>query len=535
MDDVGKITHLTQHPWLADIGFNAKTRLNQDANFRDLLFDYVEAITQKALPNKFNSFSHFGNQLLDWECYELARQIYVLGLGKEDQAIIWNNFGFSYVKQGRHEEALSYFRAALKINPSLQLAINNLAAALINQALKLFNLDGKDNLDRAEKLLFESLSVKPDHDWALLNLGNTWRKKGSVHKAIFWFELALQANPDYAVAHNNLSHAYLITGDFKKGFAHYEQRWFTADFPSKSARFTDRTYWDGKENLNGRTILLHWEQGFGDMIQFCRYTHLLKRAYPEARIILETMPPLLDLFGQFVSSEGFEKATVKQTPTYPVDQLISNDRKLQVDLKIDYVYPLMSLAKIFTQDEASIPVNFAYLLRPQANESWKDFLKEHRVKGRRLIGINWAGRPTHGNDKHRSMHLKELKAFIESQEFSGDLFLSFQDGIAKQQIAELKLESRVIDVSERIKSFSDTAMMLADLDWLISIDSANLHLAGALGVKSIALIAVRSDFRWLLDRSDSPWYPSMHLLRQKQELIWDDLAPRITKVIADNS
>lgn len=535
MDDVEKVTRVNQHPWLADLGSNAKARLNNDAKFRDLLLEYTEAITKRALPKQLDSFAHFGNQLLDLECCELARQAYVLGFGKEDQALIWNNVGFSYVKEHHYKKALSYFRAALQINPRFQLAINNLAAALINQALKLFELDGKDNLDQAEKLLLESLSVKPDHDWALLNLGNVWRKKGSVHKAICWFELALQANPDYAVAHNNLAHAYLTIGDFKKGFAHYEQRWFSSDFPSKLARFTDRAYWDGKENLNGKTILLHWEQGFGDMIQFCRYTFLLKKAYPEARIILETMPPLVGLFEQLANSDGFEKAKVKQTPAHPVDQVISSDRALLAGLKIDFVYPLMSLAKIFTWDEASIPANFAYLVKPRANKSWENFLREHRIKGRRLIGINWAGRPTHGNDKHRSMHLRDLKAFIESKEFSDDLFLSFQDGTAKRQIAELQLESRIIDVSERIKSFSDTAMMLADLDWLISVDSANLHLAGAMGIKSIGLIAVRSDFRWMLGRSDSPWYPSMHLLRQKQELTWDDLSPRMAKIIADNS
>jgi tetratricopeptide (TPR) repeat protein len=533
MDDIEKINLLSQHPWLTNLGNKASTRLNQDAKFRNLLVNYVEDITHKVLPKEFNSFIDFGNLLLGFGCNELSRQAYILGIGNGSQghiANIWNNVGFAYVEEERYEEALNYFKIAIQNKPDYQLAINNLASALINLALKLFSLEGKENIDRAEKLLFESLAVKPNHAWAMLNLGNIWRSRGSVHRAIAWFELALLDNPNYANAHNNLAHVYLTIGKFKKGFRHYEYRWFINDFTS-NARFKDQIYWDGKECLNGKTILLHWEQGFGDMIQFCRYTYLLRKAYPEARIILETMPQLVELFGQLASPEGFEQVKGVGDYGYPVNQVISNDRSLQTELNVQFVYPLMSLARIFTHDEASIPAWSAYMARPFASGSWENFVKGIHANGKRLIGINWAGRPSHKNDKHRSIHLNELKTFIEGSESSDVQFVSFQIGSAKQQIVELKLNSRILDVSEKINSFSDTAMMLADMDWFISVDSANLHLAGAMGVKSIGLIAARSDFRWMLDRTDSPWYPSVYLLRQKQKLNWDDLNSRLVTLI----
>jgi tetratricopeptide (TPR) repeat protein len=526
-----KMNILLNHPWLIDLSLDLKRNLEKNDQQLNALDVYLNEVERGNLPAEFKSFSHFGNALLDLSYGELARQAYRLGLGKESQELIWNNIGFSLYKQDRFEESCHYFKAALKIQSNFSLAVNNLANALIKHALVLFGLDGQKNLDLAEKLLLESLSYKPDHDWAYLNLGNVWRKKDGINKAILWFKLALQTNPTYGTAHNNLAHAHLTIGNYADGFAHYEQRWSSSDFPSKNARFENIPYWDGSSDLNNQSILLHWEQGFGDMIQFCRYVYLLRDRYPKANIILETMEPLVPLFQQLASPEGFEVAKGRKRKTPPVNRVVSNDRGLTPGLNVQWVFPLMSLAKIFTVSEATIPRFDHYLYRPIAHPAWKEFLKSQKRKGSKLIGIQWAGRPSHGNDKHRSVSLEVFRPLIEMGNQYGFTFVSFQDGQAKEEVKKLGLNHLVVDVSQRVRSFADTAIMIKDMDHFVSVDTANLHLAGSLGVPAIGLIGRRSDFRWLLDRSDTPWYPSVQLIRQKHMLVWDGVCDEIMSLI----
>ena len=522
---------LLNHPWLIDLSLDLKRSLEKNEQQLNALDGYLSEVERGELPAEFKSFSHFGNALLDLSYGELARQAYRLGLGKESQELIWNNIGFSLYKQEKFEESCHYFKAALKIRPDYNLAINNLANAQIKHALVLFNHDGQSNLDLAEKLLLESLSYKPNHDWAYLNLGNVWRRKDGVNKAILWFNLALEVNPGYATAHNNLAHAYLSIGNYIDGFSHYEYRWSSSDFPSKNARFESIPYWDGLSDLNHRCILLHWEQGFGDMIQFCRYTYLLRDRYPDSHIILETMNPLLPLLQQLASTQGFELAKGRKRVAPPVNKVVSNERSQHSGLKIDVVFPLMSLARLFTTNEETIPCFDGYLSRPVPPPSWKQFLKGRKKKGGKFIGIQWAGRPSHGNDKQRSVSLEVFRPLIEIGVQHGFTFISFQDGAAKEELNTLGMSHLVIDVSTRVHSFADTAMMMRDLDHFVSVDTANLHLAGSLGVPAIGLIAWRSDFRWLQDRSDTPWYPSMRLIRQKRMLVWAGVCDEILPIL----
>lgn len=527
MNNIQSALELIEHPWITAARQESRQRILDDSDFCKTIAEALSSIESQS-HNGYSSFTAMGNKLLDWNFYELSRQAYTCGFEKDNKSVIWNNLGFAYMKEGKEDIAVNYFRRSLQINPKYTLAINNLAASLIKIGLKYFDLDGKENLVAAEKFLFESLAVKPNHDWALLNLGNVWMRKGHVNKSILWYELAIEANENCITAHNNLGHAYLKLGDYVRGFEHYEWRSVSCRHPIKDINIP---YWDGAENLDDKTILLHWEQGFGDMIHFSRYCFCLRKLYPKARIILETMPPLVPLLSQLADKSGFQRNLDAKCKTPPVNQVISNDRQQQSGMNIDFVYPLISLAKIFTIDESTIPRFSAYLGRPKPAKGYFDFLGNVRAQGKKLIGINWAGRPTHGNDKHRSIHLKVLRELVESPYFRDYQFLSFQLGDSRNQIAELGLQTRIIDISDRIKDFSDSAIILGELDWFISVDSAYLHLAGAMGVNAIGLIPARSDFRWLQDRTDSPWYPSIRLLRQKKELVWDGLAREIAGVI----
>ncbi len=512
---------LLEHPWIMGCSDEARKKILSNEDFYKQALEYRKMI-QMNKPPKGQLFMNIGNEILDKGFYELSRQAYNLCYRDNDTAAVLNNIGYAYTCEKNYEKSVEYYKAALAVKSTYERAINNVASDLIRHAIVCFDRDTPESMDQCEKLLHESLSYKPNHDWAYLNMGNLWERRGFTKKAIYWFELAIEVNPTYSAPRSNIAHAYFKVGDFGNSFENFEWRSKTDDNPGKKARFTDRLYWDGKEDLAGKSILLHWEQGFGDMIQCVRYLFWFRQKYPTANIVLETMEALDPLFKQLADPAGFVGDVDPECIMPCVNETLINKREDYKDRLFDFVYPIYSLPRLYFLEKQSIPMFSAYLHRPPAKQSWIELRDSLRAKKKKIVGLNWAGRPAHGNDRFRSTHLSFLRGLVDNPELADCQFVSFQMGEQRSQIKELGLEDKIVDVVDLIENFCDATMIIHDIDYLITVDSAYLHLAGAIGTKAIALIAKRSDYRWMLERKDSILYPSVRVVRQKANLIWDD-------------
>lgn len=511
----------------------ARTRYFADEAFKQQVDALVLQIRETRPAREYNELA---NQALNLGVYELAREGYRKALDAGfARAVVLNNLAYTHEAEQNLDMARKLYQLSLEHQPGYPLAANNLSRTLVKQALTHAQEDTDSGLARAEQLLFESLAHKPANDWAMLNLGNVYRKRCHDDKAAKWFEWAFTENPQNRTAHNNLAYLLLEQEQLERGFLHYEHRFHSSGFPSAHALFKGLSYWDGKQDLNGKTLLLHWEQGFGDMIQFSRYCFLLRQQYPEAKLILELHPELVDLFTQLADPQGFTGTVAPACAQPPVNRVVANRRSVKELKGVDLVFPLMSLARIYTRQTSEIPAWSAYLRAPAAEgKALAARLKKLKAAAgkKHLVGVTWAGRASHGNNKHRSMHLRQLAAAFDSPYFKDALFVSLQKDGAEKQVEELGLEKDFYLAGNDIKSFSDTAALMSCLDLLVSVDSANLHLAGALGLPAIGLIAKRSDWRWFRDYHTTAWYPGMYLVRQKIELNWDGLAHDLAEGLA---
>ena len=520
--------------YLESLPANTREKFYADENLYKQLAEYAELVFQGR--SKVVSYIKLGNDILTLGASSLARDAYYLGVGIENNAILFNNIGWTLDVEGKHLDAVAAYKKSLAFDEKYDKARNNLAASLIKQAIQLCDQRTEAGAKGALACLFESLAHKPEHDWAFLIAGNAYQALNDRKKAALFYELALSVNPGYAEAHNNLAHVYLALGELDKGWSHYEWRFKTSGFPSKNVWINEKPYWNTLDDLNGKTIFLHWEQGFGDMVQFSRYCFFLRSRYPNARIILEVPEPLVPLLDEL---RGDESGKTVYGVCHAVDRVVNNKRPAGYLDGCDCVFPLMSLAGVFTKTIGDIPQFEQYLGHNTAVPSEKvsavlDLIASERNSGKDLVvGLNWAGRPTHGNDRNRSVRLDLLLPLLEAPRLAHACFVSFQFGDAREQIASNGLSQRIIDASQAIDNFSDAANIIKAIDVFVTVDSAFLHLAGAMNKKTFALIAEKSDFRWFDDRDDTPWYGSVRLFRQKSNGNWSDTVKDISRALQD--
>jgi tetratricopeptide (TPR) repeat protein len=441
-----------------------------------------------------------------------------------------NNLGAAFSKLGKNDEAAAAIRRALKLRPTLVAAHINLgnvlqeqarldeATASYRQALRLDpdNVDARYNLGlavskrgeyaQAEENYRHALRINPRHADALNNLGNALREQGRFADSLACYEQALSVKPDLSQARKNRGMAWLRLGDWQRGWAEYEWRWRCDDSPPHGFR---QPLWDGS-SLEGRTILLHTEQGLGDAIQFLRYVPLVKERC--GTVLLQCQPPLMKLFAQAAG----------------VDQLVPRGEKLP---PYDVYAPLLSLPHLLGVNDpvsaGSVPYLFA---NPKLAEHWHWELA--RIEGRK-IGINWQGNPNHPKDVQRSLPLSH---FLRLAEVPGVRLISLQKNAGIEQLRQSSASEAVLDLGSRLDeehgAFMDTAAVLASLDLVITSDTALAHLAGALGVSVWVVLPFSPDWRWMLDRDDSPWYPTMRLFRQRQPGDWSEVFERIAAELA---
>ncbi len=361
-------------------------------------------------------------------------------------------------------------------------------------------LHGFDRSEEAAESYRQVLASHPDHVASHCNLGVSLMARNDIAGAAECYRHAIAVIPDHAEAHWNLSLAQLVAGDFANGWPGYEWR-------LRTRRHVPRDFaepvWGGGP-LAGKTILLHREQGFGDTIQFIRYAPLV--AGRGGRVVLEVQPQLARLAAGVA---GVAEVVVAGTKLPPFDLHCS----------------LLSLPDRFATDLATIPADIPYLTPdPAAVERWR--LKLGDGSGLK-VGIAWAGNPSHKNDRNRSVAIERLLPLLE---VPGIRWFSLQVGEHAGDLARLPI-GMVADLSGELGDFSDTAAVIANLDLVIAVDTAIVHLAGALGRPVWAMMTFAPDWRWLLDREDSPWYPSLRLFRQATLGDWDSVLVRMRQAL----
>jgi len=417
---------------------------------------------------------------------------------KPDFTEAHNNLGNALQKLDRWEDAVAAYQRALASRPRYAEAHSNLGAALRRLG----------RFEEAQASYERALEYKPDYPAAWNNLGLVLHERARYEEALPYYDKALALDPDYAEAHANRAILLLLLGRFGAGWKEYEWRWKVDGFTT-SPRDLGRPLWDGSE-LRGETILLHAEQGLGSAIQFVRYVSRV--AQLGGQVMLECPMPLLGLFSSL--TEGVPA---------PVKRLIVRGETLP---EFDLQAPLMSLPRILGTTLDTIPNQVPYLTAdPAVADAWRERMG---ATGRPKIGVVWAGNPRHVNDRNRSMPSSFLSPLLHETDAS---IFSLQIGAATQDDAILASD-RIQDLGKEIRDFADTAAIIANLDLVISVDTAVAHLAGAMGRPTWMLVPFVPEWRWLLDREDTPWYPTMRLFRQTAPGDWRELMDRVTEAVA---
>jgi hypothetical protein len=365
-------------------------------------------------------------------------------------------------------------------------AYSNLGAALL----------GQGQLPEAIAQLREAVRLGPRLVEARSNLATALRQEGHWEESLVHAHLAIEQDPDFPSAHLNLAYSYLLAGDFAGGWKHYEWR---PDLRVLNARTFLAPRWNGS-SLEGKTILLYDEQGLGDSLHFARFASVLQRR--GARVVLECHRPLVRLLR---SCRGIAEVVGRGDPLPAYD----------------VHFPLLSVAGMLGIDRATIPCEIPYLAADHdLTEHWQKRLAGEGPK----VGLVWQGSTHHQGDRYRSFRLEELASHIA---MPGVRFFSLQKGSGLDQLATVAGNLPLEDLGPDLHDFADTAAAVTQLDLLISCDSAPVHLAGALGVKTWVPIHFSPDWRWLLGRDDSPWYPTLCLFRQATPGDWSEVFQRI--------
>ena len=316
---------------------------------------------------------------------------------------------------------------------------------------------------------------------------------------------AIDIRPNLPQAHMKLGQALLVCGQFKEGWEHYEWRYQIPGAPPLMPK-TDRPQWDGRPLPNDRLLLIG-DQGYGDVIMFGRYVKWAMSRCPA--ITVACSPEMTGIVSQL--APGAHLATRwEDVPPYVA------------------FCPLSGLPRLAGTILETIPAWVPYLAaEPARVEIWRARLAQMVPAGARMIALAWAGRPTHNNDRNRTVHLSQLAALGEVPNVA---YISLQKGPAAAQIAEWQGRAPVINLDAEIQSFEDSAAILTLCEKLVSVDTSMVHLAGALGRPAWVMLPFAPDWRWLIGREDTPWYPHVRLMRQQSPKDWH---PVIRRIVAE--
>nr|WP_315488114.1 tetratricopeptide repeat protein [uncultured Rhodoferax sp.] len=408
---------------------------------------------------------------------------------RPDYAEAYTNRGVALYGLRRYEEALASYDAAIRYKPDYVKAHTNRGVAL----------HGLKQWDAALASYDQAISLRPDYAQAHASRGLTLHACGQWHAALASFDAAIELDPNDAQSYFNKSMTLLLQGDLAGGLPLYEWRWETeASKPRK--RHFKQPLWLGAEPVFGKTILLHSEQGYGDTIQFVRYARLLEAQ--GAQVVLEVPPALM---GMLQGLEGVHTLVATGDPLPPFDMHC----------------PLLSLPLAFKTNLRSIPAAEAYLQSDAGKvEQWSARLGP---TGKPRVGLVWSGNAQHANDSNRSIALASLLPYLPDT----CEYVSLHKDVRDADRESLATHGGIRHFGEQLQDFSDTAALVSLMDRVISVDTSTAHLSAALGKHTWILLPYLPDWRWLLDRDDSPWYMSAKLYRQSFDGDWMPVFQRL--------
>ncbi len=448
-------------------------------------------------PDDINIMASAGRALQELGRLEPALASYDRVLAHDpDHVESLTNRGHALAGLGRLDEALASLDRALALRPGFPEGLSNRGNVL--RALNRY--------DEAMADYRQALAIRPDSVVALNNLGVTFNGLNRCEEALAKFDQALTLQPDHAEVHFNRSLILMTAGALREGFTEYEWRWRQQSWIERRRNFP-QPLWLGEQPLAGKTILLYAEQGFGDALQFVRYAPLVARR--GARVILEVHPPLKALLAGI---EGMAAVLGEGEPLPDFD--------LQC--------PLMSLPRAFGTALDTIPAEIPYLRAPSDRlPKWRARLGEpQRVR----VGIVWEGSAAHKNNRNRSIAFERFAALLSVPDVE---FVCLQKNTAPAESATLRALGNVSMIGDELVDFADTAAVVGLLDLVVSVDTSVVHLAGALGTPVWVLLPFSPDFRWLLEREDTPWYPGARLFRQPRLGDWESVLGRVRQELMD--
>lgn len=475
----------------ADSLYKSGLSAYQKNDFNTALQLVLEAIKiDSSVPEYYNTFgvilSQAGREQAAIKAYRKAIEL------NNNYEMAHNNLGNSLQKQNKYDESIQYYARAIKLKPDYAEAYNNIAAALY----KLGNF--KEAIENCKK----AIRLKQDYAEAYNTLAAALQSEQRFEEAIESYSKTVKYAPEYAEAYYSRGMLYLAQGNFAKGWHDYQWRLKTQK--TKLTLRYDKPWWQG-ENFQGKTLLVQAEQGFGDSMQFVRYLPMVKER--GGTVIFAEKP---ELVGLLKNLEG-------------IDDLVDIKKVAQGNVDYDLYVTLLSLPMFFATNMDNIPAAIPYLFAENSKLAyWQDKIKTDAFK----VGITWAGNPTHGNDRNRSC---TLKSFTRLADIKNVKLFSLQKGTAVEQINDWSADVELINIGQEFEDFTDTAAAIENMDMIISVDTSVIHLAGAMGKNAILLLPHEPDWRWMLNRENTPWYPTITLLRQKQYGNWDGVFQRVAE------
>lgn len=463
--------------------FNKATTLKKTQNLEDAIDAYQQALQIDPLFTMgwLNLAIAFALNKQDDKANECFRKAVELDPCYTDALFLWGN---QLLAQRELEQAVNCYQRVLDLEPDHYLACNSMGITYLTLM----------ESEKAYNILNRALMIKPDMTSAMTNIGTACRDLGRISEAIEWYDRVLVYEPEDADTRWNRALALLHDGNYIKGWQEYEWRFHKSEkiiIPS-----TNLPRWNG-ESLRNKRILVQAEQGYGDTLQFLRYVKVL--ASLGAHVIVECQDANVQSVVNLIPELG-ESITWK-------------DKQPAADVTI----PLLSLPLVFGTTVESIPFAKGYVEPPaSAVRSWCSVMDGYAVPGNLRVGFVWDGRKTFRND-NRSISLKELVPLFE---IDGITFVSLQKGEQAQQLRLLPTNYNILDFTDRLLNFADTAALIAGLDLVICVDTSVAHLAGAVGCPTWIMLKVGHDWRWFDQREDSPWYASVNLYRQQQVGEW---------------
>jgi tetratricopeptide (TPR) repeat protein len=468
---------LVIQPNQADIWFRMGECLQQQKRLDEAILSFEQAL--KVDPRhegaaRASAMLHFGEGRHEQAIAGFER----LSAIRPDLAGPYKLRGFSLMELKRLDEALASSSKALELAPDEPGIVYNVALVL-------------HRLGRHEEALIycdRALALDPAFPLALNNRAQSLLALLRFDEALAALEAAIAIDPDFELAYWNKALTRLQLGDFETGWALRERGRAACSF------FIDRKFsrphWYGDEPIAGKTILLHGDEGLGDAIQYARYVKLVARL--GARVFLEVYPELHQLL---TGIEGVSQCLRRNSDTLP---------------GFDFHCPLSGLPLALRTRLETIPSEVPYLSPPlRLRQAWEERLGPH---DKLRVGLVWSGNPMHGNDRNRSIPIRMMCRILDADAH----FFSLQKSPRADDAATLKERSDIVDLTEHLTDFVETAAMVSCLDLVIAVDTSVVHLAGALARPTWILLPYAPDYRWLLDRDDSPWYPTVRLFRQTE-------------------